>query len=191
MHTRNRYTGRKILKSPLKLIGAKTKIRDLLYQYFPFSYGDYFEPFMGTAGILIGQQHLVNRFEYTSDTSWYAINFFKQIQSYPEEFWNAYQTGLQYLKIGKKSEFLLLREVVTDSMACNLQKAVCFYLITKTCMNGIWRLNAKGECNSSYCGTVEGRGFMDRKWFDAIVSRIRSEERRVGKECRSRWSPYH
>src|SRR6266511_5610029 len=24
------------------------------------------------------------------------------------------------------------------------------------------------------------------KWFD-----VRSEERRVGKECRSRWSPYH
>ena len=23
------------------------------------------------------------------------------------------------------------------------------------------------------------------------VSRSRSEERRVGKECRSRWSPYH
>ena len=23
------------------------------------------------------------------------------------------------------------------------------------------------------------------------VIRIRSEERRVGKECRSRWSPYH
>ena len=25
----------------------------------------------------------------------------------------------------------------------------------------------------------------------AIVLRTRSEERRVGKECRSRWSPYH
>ena len=24
-----------------------------------------------------------------------------------------------------------------------------------------------------------------------VVHRIRSEERRVGKECRSRWSPYH
>ena len=23
------------------------------------------------------------------------------------------------------------------------------------------------------------------------LSRLRSEERRVGKECRSRWSPYH
>jgi diaminopropionate ammonia-lyase len=27
--------------------------------------------------------------------------------------------------------------------------------------------------------------------FGAEVVRIRSEERRVGKECRSRWSPYH
>src|SRR3989441_12359993 len=25
----------------------------------------------------------------------------------------------------------------------------------------------------------------------AIANQIRSEERRVGKECRSRWSPYH
>src|ERR1041385_3936257 len=25
----------------------------------------------------------------------------------------------------------------------------------------------------------------------AIVKTLRSEERRVGKECRSRWSPYH
>src|SRR2546429_6723104 len=27
--------------------------------------------------------------------------------------------------------------------------------------------------------------------FDVRVTRVRSEERRVGKECRSRWSPYH
>ena len=26
---------------------------------------------------------------------------------------------------------------------------------------------------------------------DEIGQRLRSEERRVGKECRSRWSPYH
>ena len=27
--------------------------------------------------------------------------------------------------------------------------------------------------------------------FDKIFVETRSEERRVGKECRSRWSPYH
>ena len=45
-------------------------------------------------------------------------------------------------------------------------------------------------------------GMAVRKFFDeeqpeyvflaaAFVGGIRSEERRVGKECRSRWSPYH
>ena len=28
-------------------------------------------------------------------------------------------------------------------------------------------------------------------WNDLNESQGRSEERRVGKECRSRWSPYH
>ena len=27
--------------------------------------------------------------------------------------------------------------------------------------------------------------------LNSMASRFRSEERRVGKECRSRWSPYH
>src|SRR3712207_2661764 len=30
-----------------------------------------------------------------------------------------------------------------------------------------------------------------REVFDVPYEEIRSEERRVGKECRSRWSPYH
>src|SRR5256885_12283538 len=35
--------------------------------------------------------------------------------------------------------------------------------------------------------TWNGWDFKDKK----IVPPLRSEERRVGKECRSRWSPYH
>ena len=42
-------------------------------------------------------------------------------------------------------------------------------------------------------------GSLHRTWRDTMVLKItenaiigvRSEERRVGKECRSRWSPYH
>ena len=34
---------------------------------------------------------------------------------------------------------------------------------------------------------------FDEKWShgSAVCETVRSEERRVGKECRSRWSPYH
>ena len=31
--------------------------------------------------------------------------------------------------------------------------------------------------------------FVD--YSDSASGKVRSEERRVGKECRSRWSPYH
>ena len=33
--------------------------------------------------------------------------------------------------------------------------------------------------------------FLTRRGVSVLGSRVRSEERRVGKECRSRWSPYH
>ena len=38
------------------------------------------------------------------------------------------------------------------------------------------------------------RGFADlslENYFSTDEQVLRSEERRVGKECRSRWSPYH
>ena len=31
----------------------------------------------------------------------------------------------------------------------------------------------------------------DSNHYSATITSSRSEERRVGKECRSRWSPYH
>ena len=36
------------------------------------------------------------------------------------------------------------------------------------------------------------RAFIEAvKYFEEDIKDPRSEERRVGKECRSRWSPYH
>ena len=32
---------------------------------------------------------------------------------------------------------------------------------------------------------------LTQKMYNLIEDNVRSEERRVGKECRSRWSPYH
>ena len=33
--------------------------------------------------------------------------------------------------------------------------------------------------------------FFENEWLAKTGVTARSEERRVGKECRSRWSPYH
>ena len=36
-----------------------------------------------------------------------------------------------------------------------------------------------------------GYTFKNRHLLEQALTHSRSEERRVGKECRSRWSPYH
>ena len=42
---------------------------------------------------------------------------------------------------------------------------------------------------------IDGDGAYKRRIMDMGITKgseiFRSEERRVGKECRSRWSPYH
>ena len=40
-------------------------------------------------------------------------------------------------------------------------------------------------------GPLNGAKVVAHAWVDPAYKQRRSEERRVGKECRSRWSPYH
>src|SRR5688572_31934649 len=47
-----------------------------------------------------------------------------------------------------------------------------------------------GRCPSSAKGRARSRKSR-RSCRTAPGPKLRSEERRVGKECRSRWSPYH
>ena len=48
------------------------------------------------------------------------------------------------------------------------------------------------QANDSLLLTADGIvGQLPGRASSAEEARVRSEERRVGKECRSRWSPYH
>ena len=49
------------------------------------------------------------------------------------------------------------------------------------------RANSMGEALEKYIKDA----FADTLRVENETERMRSEERRVGKECRSRWSPYH
>src|SRR2546430_11470513 len=62
----------------------------------------------------------------------------------------------------------------------------------QTCALPISAAKANRQSARVYC--FWGREFPYRENFRPACRRgrrIRSEERRVGKECRSRWSPYH
>ena len=52
----------------------------------------------------------------------------------------------------------------------------------------MWSEVKQGMRSQSESESEEGEKLGD---VDPKPSDLRSEERRVGKECRSRWSPYH
>src|SRR2546430_10689635 len=51
--------------------------------------------------------------------------------------------------------------------------------------------NALSKHETQYFEMVGNRAIYHDGWVAATTPPVRSEERRVGKECRSRWSPYH
>ena len=53
------------------------------------------------------------------------------------------------------------------------------------------RLEVAEKTVSEMKGPAGGRAIQADVAESAQVNAMRSEERRVGKECRSRWSPYH
>ena len=57
-------------------------------------------------------------------------------------------------------------------------------------LNVGWVMGWRGDEGNDEMQGAEGLdGWMMRDWV--VQHQVRSEERRVGKECRSRWSPYH
>lgn len=160
---------KQLLKPGLKLIGAKTKIRQRLYDLFPKDYDMYVEPFMGTLGVLIGHDPVEHEFAY--DLNEHVINYYKVLQNSPDEFWVKLQSWLQFEDQLTKSHFTDLKYDLVRSTD-DIERAVYHYLIVKSCWNGILRFNQAGECNSSF-NTFQKRGWFTPEWFWQVVERVK------------------
>src|SRR5688572_31616794 len=78
---------------------------------------------------------------------------------------------------------------------CDWSSDVCssdlwYFNISLPLSHGSVVIGSPNECQSRHLGQIKSGNHLS---FvpGRIIGSIRSEERRVGKECRSRWSPYH
>ena len=93
---------------------------------------------------------------------------------------------------------------VKNQVGLHARPATFFIQKANEYKSSIWvekeerRVNAKSLLGILSLGIVGGAkiriiadGSDEQLAVDGLVKLVRSEERRVGKECRSRWSPYH
>jgi len=82
-----------------------------------------------------------------------------------------------------ETKFMVLAPIVRG------QKGLHTELLSHVHREGYVRVRIDGEIHD--LKSLPKLNKNKKHTIEVIVDRLRSEERRVGKECRSRWSPYH
>ena len=71
-------------------------------------------------------------------------------------------------------------------------KKLSFLFLTIGIIWGCWAESPKREFRATWLASVSNIDWpKSTQTSEEQKAALRSEERRVGKECRSRWSPYH
>src|SRR5258708_8748379 len=105
----------------------------------------------------------------------------------------------------RSSSFLSLLNftflILADTVSMSALSAICANVWVKLLPQGfsiffihslVRTYRSQGMINPiSLKAELYGRSSYTPVTFTSVLLSIRSEERRVGKECRSRWSPYH
>ena len=78
--------------------------------------------------------------------------------------------------------------IIEKGSTCQIKAKLYFHEQVK---NPIFTITIRNKQGTDITGTNTMFERVETGVVEAGESRIRSEERRVGKECRSRWSPYH
>ena len=126
----------------VKWVGGKRQLMFELLENIPKSYNRYFEPFIGGGALFF---ELKPNNAYISDMNEELINLYQVVRDNVEEL----ITDLQKHDISKEY-FMQIRNIDRTKEYQNLsdvKKASRFIYLNRTCFNGMYRVNSKGEFN--------------------------------------------
>lgn len=131
----------------LKWAGGKRKIVGKISELVDFkNEGTYYEPFFGGGALLF---HLLPNSAVCFDFNEDLINFYNTVKANPEKLISELKKN--YVNKNNKEDFYIIRALDRDekiySKMNNVQKAARMMYLNKTCYNGLWRVNSKGQNN--------------------------------------------
>jgi DNA adenine methylase len=131
----------------LKWVGGKASSLRQLEEFFPHEIDRYIEPFLGGGAVFF---HLKHRFPdmrpLLRDSNKELINCFRAVRGRTEELMRLLDEYNDAFRAEGDDYFYAIRKQhdLTDDLA----RAARTIFLNKTCFNGLWRVNAKGEFNT-------------------------------------------
>ncbi len=131
----------------LKWAGGKTCLLRQLEEFFPREIDRYIEPFLGGGAVFF---HLKHRFPdmraFLRDSNKELINCFRVVRDRPEELMRLLDEHARGFRTDGDAYYYGVRKQhdLTDDLA----RAARTIFLNKTCYNGLWRVNARGEFNT-------------------------------------------
>lgn len=126
----------------VKWVGGKRQLMFELLKNLPKSYNRYFEPFIGGGALFF---ELQPDHAYISDMNEELINLYSVVRDSVDELIE----DLSKHEISKEY-FLEIRNIDRTeeySKLSNVERASRFIYLNRTCFNGMYRVNSKGEFN--------------------------------------------
>lgn len=139
----------------VKWAGGKSQLLDKIREKYPQKIKKYCEPFVGGGAVLFD---ILNNFQpekiLINDINKDLINTYNQVRDNPDmlisklaELQDIYRNQSseknKELFYEKRSRFNELK--ISENDAENLEKAVLFIFLNKTCFNGLYRVNKKAS----------------------------------------------
>ena len=143
----------------------------------------YVEPFLGAASFFF---NLAPASAVLSDTNALLIDCYRWVSLAPKKVWQALCPHIQR----DSTHHYYQTRVAFNTGTNSVDQAARFIYLNRTCFNGVYRVNTNGAFNVPY-GHKDHPSFPSEadlvstaKAFRTASLMCRSEERRVGKECR-------
>lgn len=134
------------LKPLIKWAGGKTKLLKDLVNSMPENYHTYYEPFIGGGSLFL---KLMPERAIISDMNSDLICMYQTVKDHPEEL---IKELLTYKNT--KEEYLRIRNIDRDRNSYEklspISRSARLIYLTKTCFNGLYRVNSRGEFNTSF-----------------------------------------
>lgn len=133
------------MKPFLKWAGGKTQLLPEITTRLPQTYRRYFEPFLGGGAVFFS---LEKHDAVISDSNSELINTYQVVRDDVENL----ITNLKLFECFSPEFYITIRNWDRSSDFClrpPLERACRFIYLNKTCFNGMWRVNSKGQFNTS------------------------------------------